>query len=363
MQVKKKDFQLAGDRMSILAHDIDAIVATAAFECDSLRMGVIESSSSDIAVEIEIKEGISDRLSYAFGNLFGGADENARIALVLTETSPRSHGGAWAAAANRFCAENVAGVLVLEKDRAMTDMSGTSRFLDRIPDTLWKAGMPIFYDESGILHDYAIGSHVLEHDRRLSFEDLECMLSLDGLASIGAWAKGMFPVYDVTGTDEKLKYVKKISDYELNQTAGACRRALSDVNCWRPSWSHEKWSDIDSIVLLLEIAASGSIDHSDLTFLTFIGNLEVPEEVPYAVKLDRASSKELGRIGEFRKNVVGVSRLIAATLQKYHVTFNPTYKDNFILSAEELRDLLDAFGIAHKIQALHAGVPLEDIEI
>ena len=346
--------------MSILAHDIDAIVAASASKCDYLRIGVIEAANNEIAVEVEFKEDIADRLKYALENLFEGTDENGRIALVLTERSPRTHGGAWAAAANRFCSEQISGVLVLETDRAMINMASAESFLNRIPDVLWEAKMPIFYDESGILSSYASSSHLLDHDERLVFKDVECMLEVDDLAAIGAWTRGVFPVYDVTGTDDELQYMKKISDYELDRTVRTCRASLSDVNCWHPSWSHEKWSDIDSIVLLLEFAAPGS---TDLAALNFLEDIESPEEVPYAIRLDRSSSKELKQLDEFRKDIVAFSKLISATLKRYHVMFNPTYKDNFILSVEELRDLLEAFDISHKIQALRAGVPIEDIEV
>ena len=347
--------------MSALSHDIEAIIATATSNRDYLRIGVVEAVGKKPAISIKIKNDCKEHLRYVLDNLFEGVDKNGRIALVLTEKSPQKHGGAWATAANRFCTEKISGVFVLEKDQAMVDIDCTESFLARIPDVLWEAGMPIFYDESGILCNYATASYILEHNERLAFKDIEYLLEFEDLATIGEWAKGVFPVYDVTDTDEEFPYVKKISNYILDQTAGTCRIALGDVNCWRTSWrSGGDGEDIKSVILFLELAIPGSTDPTALDFLT---NIKTPEEVPYAIEFDRASSKELDRLDRFGKNIIAVSKLISSTLKRYHVTFNPTYKDNLILSAEELHDLLEAFGISHQIKALQAGVPLEDIEV
>ena len=200
--------------MGFLQEDIQAIIDSMLDAKFPLRLEVLESTNR-CCREIEVGDpDRADETANAVERLFESADEEARIALVYVKESPRSYFGAWALAASKFCEDKIAGVLILEEDRSLSDM-----FLDLIPDALWKADLPILFDENGMLTKCSPNSRVLKYDERLSFKDVEVMLNNDELASLGGWSKGVFPVYDIAGTPEALKYIKKLSDSMLDRTA------------------------------------------------------------------------------------------------------------------------------------------------
>ncbi|RAP49843.1 MAG: hypothetical protein BZ138_07190 [Methanosphaera sp. rholeuAM270] len=338
-----------------LEKDISAFVQAAENGEVPYRLGTMERSDGN---HFELNEHAGGRCAYAMRNLFDDAAPTSRIAMVFQNVGQHVHKGAWAAAARDFCDEKVAGVFVFEQNLAG---GHADTFLDGIPQRILDADLPILFDEGG-LSQRSPGSRILAYDEKLRFEDIEPLLDAGKLASVGGWGRGTFPIYDVTGTDAAASHIHNLARYVLKGSAEHCARILGEAGVWNVRWAEtideESWAPHELMMLFLMLSLPDCLDPNTISFL---GEAALPDEVPYAIGLDIASSSELAAAKKFGEDMIDVARLIAESFSKLHVRFSPTFPDNWQLCASELYQFLRATGTDSKLAALRAGVSLDDV--
>ena len=186
--------------MGYLSQDIEAVQMIADSAFGNLRMGVFETSGWYGIVEHDYQEVNSVRFKEKVSEEFS---EDARVALVYVEEGSQVHYGCpWFEVASRFCEEEIAGVLVLERQchwrtRSPLYSMTMTEYLEKIPSFVWERKMPVLFDESGLFSKFSPGSRKLDLDPRISFCDLDHAME-NGVVFAENWECGIRPVFDIT---------------------------------------------------------------------------------------------------------------------------------------------------------------------
>ena len=343
--------------------DIRAIKQIARLDPDGARLGVIEmpggaktslSFSSDPAILSAILE---QRLE--------GCPRTARVAVAYTESAPSftSHDGAWLDAAQAFTKIKIAAVVVFEQTAyqwsAIPALSNRC-LLDMLPDAFWQAELPVFFDENDRIRTRFPDVEVLERDSSLAFEDLHD-LPLDTIVSPGCWTRGTFPVFDASATVHEAYFERQRALSTLHRTNGACFATLAGI-CGFGGFPPPDGSDPLSIASVIEHSLPDSVDIEALEKLspTNIVRAETAENAHYAI-VCKSASEPYETTFAACDQMRAACQIIKETFDENHVLFNPPERCSLEEVPGYLAPVLAAFGASHKLDAVKAGVPVEDV--
>ena len=289
---------------------------------------------------------------------FCTSDENSRIALAFTSRSEFAD-KIWDSVPN-FCNDDIAGVFMF-KGRGETKR-WAKLFLEKVPCELWQAKLPILYDEYDVLSIFSPESRGVDRDKRLLFKKLENMLDdiSDGgyaISDLGLTERPplyeIIPMYDASGLEKDVSYARKA----INRSGMWNLRS-----CWvRMAWEMEKckktcpdhFGSLKVILSYIDSVLPGSVDEYLFESLEY----EEVEKLSCPIVMNKKTSPEFGKLCGLYENVENVFSIIIKGLQDH----NSRKDTDPALVDLDLGEFLEAIGAPSQLEALKAGVPIEDI--
>ena len=345
--------------MGKLQQDIDAIIKAMEDGQEGLDIGYLETSN-DNWCSIPPRPHRSAHTLSTLANLQSSFSEDARIALVFLDSGVYKHRTcAWYEAAARFCDEEIAGVLVIGRTPNWTSShlesssSADAEWLESLPEALWASGMPVFFDEIGCLLDVATLSHELAHDPALSFVKGDSIQKAH-VVSMGNWRHGTYPVFDATYTPEACRLAYNRAVIEIEETILSLFEFLESTIV---DFDANAYSEKE-LFKLAEKLFPGCVD--DVIF-DFIHEPEVSlPTYPYALAFDCSRIPEYTGLSAKFKLLQDVCKAAENAFRDSNLAFViPEGED--IDEVAAFKDSFDVVGATAAIEAVKAGVPVEDV--